>query len=160
MQWRQAEELLPRCWDERRRRRRRIHLLRQRDGRRAVVPRRGCASAAAALEWTDAVAVLALVGGDDHGGVVGGPLHALLHCAFAVGAPVVTPWERAVLDSFLAILPPSVAVVEVIELGLGHEREPRLPRPLQPLLRRRFPTPAYASSYIITDTNILLRRFD
>jgi hypothetical protein len=37
------------------------------------------------------VAVLALVGGDDDGGVVGGALHALLHHAFAVGAPVVAP---------------------------------------------------------------------
>jgi hypothetical protein len=37
------------------------------------------------------VAVLALVGGDDDGGIVGGALHALLHRALAVGAPVVAP---------------------------------------------------------------------
>jgi hypothetical protein len=37
------------------------------------------------------VAVLALVGGDDNGGVIGGALYALLHRAFAVGAPIVAP---------------------------------------------------------------------
>jgi len=32
----------------------------------------------------------------------------------------------------------------VIDLAFGHEREPRLPRPLQPLLRRRrLRTPAF-----------------
>jgi hypothetical protein len=60
-----------------------------------MVARCGCASAtAAALEWTNVVAVLALVGGDDHGGIVGGPLHALLHRAFAVGASVVAPAQE------------------------------------------------------------------
>jgi len=61
-----------------------------------MVTRRGCASAgaAAAMEWANVVAVLALVGGDDHGGIVGGPLHALLHRAFAVGASVVTPAQE------------------------------------------------------------------
>ena len=44
-----------------------------------------------AREGDGVVAVLALVGGDDDGGVVGGPLHPLLHRALAVGAPVVAP---------------------------------------------------------------------
>jgi len=106
----------------------------------------GGAYSAAARERADVVAVLALVGGDHHGGVGRGPLHALLHRAFAVGASVVAPWERTVLDSFLAVLPPSVAVLEVIDLALGQEREPRLPRPLLPLLRRRrLRTPAFAN---------------
>jgi len=38
--------------------------------------------------------VLALVGGDHHGGVGRGPLHALLHRAFAVGASVVAPAQE------------------------------------------------------------------
>ena len=45
-------------------------------------------------EGDGVVAVLALVGGDDHGGIVGGPFHALLHRAFAVGASVVTPAQE------------------------------------------------------------------
>ena len=45
----------------------------------------------AALEGGGVVAVLALVGGDHHGGVVRRPLHALLHGAFSVGASVVAP---------------------------------------------------------------------
>jgi hypothetical protein len=40
------------------------------------------------------VAVLALVGGDHHGGVVRRPLDALLHGAFAIGASVVAPARR------------------------------------------------------------------
>ena len=47
--------------------------------------------AGAAWEGDGVVAVLALVGGDDDGGVVRGALHALLHCALVVGAPVVAP---------------------------------------------------------------------
>jgi len=90
----------------------RRHLLRKRDGRRAAMDvGRGGAYCAAALERADVVAVLALVGGDHHGGVGRGTLHALLHGAFAVGASVVAPWERTVLDSFLTVLPPSVAVL-------------------------------------------------
>jgi hypothetical protein len=56
------------------------------------VRRRGAYSAA--LERADVVAVLALVGGDHNGGVGRGPLHALLHGAFAVGAPVVAPAQE------------------------------------------------------------------
>jgi hypothetical protein len=41
-----------------------------------------------------------------------------------------SPWEGAVLDSLLAVLPPPVSVLEVVNLALGHEREPRRPRPL------------------------------
>jgi hypothetical protein len=40
------------------------------------------------------------------------------------------PRKRAVLDGFLAVLAPPVAVLEVVDLALGHEREPWLPRPL------------------------------
>jgi hypothetical protein len=40
------------------------------------------------------------------------------------------PRKWAVLDGFLAVLAPPVAVVEVVDLALGHEREPRLARPL------------------------------
>jgi hypothetical protein len=39
------------------------------------------------------------------------------------------PRKWAVLDGFLAVLAPPVAVVEVVDLALGHEREPRLARP-------------------------------
>ena len=48
-------------------------------------------------EGDGVVAVLALVGGDDDGWVVGGALHPLLHRALAVGAPVVAParWNGA-----------------------------------------------------------------
>lgn len=81
-------------------------------------------------EGDGVVAVLALIGGDDDGGVVGGAFHALLHRALAVRAPVVAPWKWAVLDGLLAILPPAVAVLEVVDLRLGHEGEPRLPCPL------------------------------
>lgn len=42
-------------------------------------------------EGDGVVAVLALIGGDDDGGVVGGAFHALLHRALAVRAPVVAP---------------------------------------------------------------------
>jgi hypothetical protein len=51
-------------------------------------------SPGAALEGGGVVAVLALVGGDHHGGVVGRPLDALLHGAFAIGASVVAPARR------------------------------------------------------------------
>ena len=37
------------------------------------------------------VGVAALVGGDHHAAVLRQPLHALLHAAVAVGAPVVAP---------------------------------------------------------------------
>jgi hypothetical protein len=47
-----------------------------------------------------------------------------------------SPWEGAVLDSLLAVLPPPVSVLEVVNLALGHEREPRRPRPLRSLLLR------------------------
>lgn len=40
------------------------------------------------------------------------------------------PRKRAVLDGFLAVLAPPVAVLEVVDLALGHERDPRLPLPL------------------------------
>jgi hypothetical protein len=40
------------------------------------------------------------------------------------------PWVRAVLDGLLAVLAPPVAVLEVVDLALGHEGEPRLPLPL------------------------------
>jgi len=45
-------------------------------------------------------------------------------------ASVYVPRKWAVLDSFLAVLAPPVAVLEVVDLALGHEREPRLPGPL------------------------------
>ena len=48
-------------------------------------------SAGTAGEGYTVVAMLALVGGDDDGGVVGGALHPLLHRALAVSAPVVAP---------------------------------------------------------------------
>ena len=83
-----------------------------------------------AREGDGVVAVLALVGGDDDGGVVGGALHTLLHRALAVGAPVVAPWEWAVLDGLLAVLAPAVSILEVVDVALGHEGEPRLPRTL------------------------------
>ena len=44
--------------------------------------------------------------------------------------PVHIPGVRAVLDGLLAVLAPPVAVLEVVDLALGHEREPRLPLPL------------------------------
>lgn len=43
---------------------------------------------------------------------------------------------RAVLDSFLAVLPPSVAVVQLVNLALCHECKPWLPLPLLVLLLR------------------------
>ena len=45
------------------------------------------------------------------------------------------PWEGAVLDCLLAVLAPAVAVLEVVDLALGHEGEPRLPRTLLALAR-------------------------
>jgi hypothetical protein len=42
----------------------------------------------------------------------------------------------------------------VIDLALGHEREPRLPRPLLPLPRRgRIRTPAFANPAKLSQTN-------
>jgi hypothetical protein len=51
----------------------------------------------------------------------------------------ILPWEWAVLDGLLSVLPPAVSVLEVVDLALGHECEPRLPRPmtLGRLSRRR-----------------------
>lgn len=46
------------------------------------------------------------------------------------------PGEGAVLDGLLSVLPPSVSVLQVIHVALGHEGEPRLPRPLLPRRRR------------------------
>jgi hypothetical protein len=47
------------------------------------------------------------------------------------------PRKWAVLDGFLAVLAPPVAVIEVVDLALGQEREPRLPRPLLALALAR-----------------------
>ena len=123
-----------------------------------------------AREGDGVVAVLALVGGDDDGGVVGGALHTLLHRALSVGAPVVAPWEWAVLDGLLAVLAPAVSILEVVDVALGHEGEPRLPRTLLILLprfaiiiaprrrRTRLPrrrlAPARTQYIIIISTNI------
>jgi hypothetical protein len=52
----------------------------------------------------------------------------------------ISPWEGAVLDSLLAVLPPPVFVLEMFNLALGKDHEPRLiimPRPLRALPRRR-----------------------
>jgi hypothetical protein len=43
---------------------------------------------------------------------------------------VYVPRKWAVLDGFLAVLAPPVAVLDVVDLALDHEGEPRLPRPL------------------------------
>ena len=40
------------------------------------------------------------------------------------------PWEWAVLDCLLAVLAPAVSILEVVDVALGHEGEPRLPRTL------------------------------
>jgi len=57
--------------------------------------------------------------------------------------PVHIPGVWAVLDGLLAVLAPPVSVLEVVDLALGHEREPRLPLPLLALAlglpRRRRP---------------------
>lgn len=49
------------------------------------------------------------------------------------------PWERAVLNGFLAVLAPTVAIIKVINLALCHERKSRLLRPLLVLLFRLQP---------------------
>jgi hypothetical protein len=40
------------------------------------------------------------------------------------------PWVRAVLDRLLAVFAPPVAVLKVIHLALGEERDAGLPLPL------------------------------
>lgn len=91
--------------------------------------------AKAALRRSGAeVGVLALVSGDNGGGILGRSLHPLLHSTPCSSATIVAPRIRAVLDGFLAVLPPPVAVVEVIDLALGHERKSRLPLPFLVLL--------------------------
>ena len=40
------------------------------------------------------------------------------------------PWVCAILDGLLAVLAPPVAVLEVVDLALGHEGEARQPLPL------------------------------
>jgi len=74
------------------------------------------------------VRVLPLVRGDHRGRVLLRPLHPLLHPAPRRRAPVVAPWVCAVLDGLLAVLAPAVAVLEVVDLALGHERHTGLPR--------------------------------
>ena len=44
--------------------------------------------------------------------------------------PVHIPGVWAVLDGLLAVLAPPVAVLEVVDLALGHERHAGPPRPL------------------------------
>jgi hypothetical protein len=56
-----------------------------------------------AREGDGVVAVLALVGGDDDGGVVGGALHPLLHRALAVGAPVVAPAGTCIIRNLIIL---------------------------------------------------------
>lgn len=86
-----------------RRRDERRHLLGEGDGRRAVDVRRDGGAADAALEGGGVVAVLALVGGDHDGRVIGRPLHALLHSALAVGAPVVAPESSKTIFCYVMI---------------------------------------------------------
>jgi hypothetical protein len=121
---------------------------RRRRGRLRV---RGEQVRAAAERGRDGVRVLALVRGDHHRRVLVRPLHPLLHRALLRRAPVVAPGVWAVLDGLLAVLAPPVAVLEVVDLALGHEREPRLPRPLLPLPRlpslRRRPAPIQSIPY-------------
>jgi hypothetical protein len=80
------------------------HLLSKRDGRRlcavGVVMSRRPGAALERHRRGGVVAVLAFVGGDHDGGVVGRPLHVLLHGAVAVSASIVTP----VLKKFSSIL--------------------------------------------------------
>ena len=38
------------------------------------------------------------------------------------------PWVCAILDGLLAVLAPAVAVLEMVDLALGHERHTGLPR--------------------------------
>ena len=44
--------------------------------------------------------------------------------------PVHIPGVWAVLDGLLAVLAPAVSILEVVDVALGHEGEPRLPRTL------------------------------
>ena len=80
------------------------------------------------------------------------------------------PWEWAVLDCLLAVLAPAVSILEVVDVALGHEGEPRLPRTLlillprfaiiiaprrrRPRLPRRRLAPARTQYIIIISTNI------
>ena len=71
--------------------------------------------------------------------------------------PVHIPGVRAVLDGLLAVLAPPVAVLEVVDLALGHEREPRLPLPLLALalgLPRRRPASKQATSRVSSSISL------
>nr|XP_019707098.1 uncharacterized protein LOC109506050 [Elaeis guineensis] len=89
-----------------------------------------------AATWHDGagMVVLALVGRHHHRPILRRPLHALLHAARGVGAPVVAPGEGAVLDGLLPVLAPPVTVFKVIHFALRLEREPWLPLTLLPFL--------------------------
>lgn len=50
------------------------------------------------------------------------------------------PREWTIFNCFLTILPPSVAILKMINFTLGHKCKPRLPYPLLPLLLTFTPT--------------------
>ena len=54
----------------------------------------------------------------------------IMYVMYACNIYIYVPGVWAVLDGLLAVLAPPVAVLEVIDLALGHERDPRLPLPL------------------------------
>lgn len=116
---------------------------------------------AAAERRRDRVRVLPLVRGDHHRRVLERPLHTLLHHALLRRAPVVAPWIWAVLDGLLTVLAPPVAVLEVVDLALGHEGETRLPRTLLALaslaaLARRRPEKRFCT-YVRVPSEIIIR---
>lgn len=55
--------------------------------------------------------MLAFVGGDDNGCVVGGSLDSLFDAAAAAGAAVVAPGIGVIFHSFLPVFAPSVAII-------------------------------------------------
>jgi hypothetical protein len=54
----------------------------------------------------------------------------IMYVMYACNIYIYVPGVWAVLDGLLAVLAPPVAVLEVVDLALGQEREPRLPLPL------------------------------
>lgn len=65
--------------------------------------------------------VLTFVSGYDDAGILKRTFHSLFHRAFSICASVVTPGVRAILHSFLAILAPSISILQVIHIAFGHE---------------------------------------